>query len=189
MDLPHALAQIVGDSHVLTGRDLRAGYERDWTGRYRGQARLVVRPGDTAEVAGVVGACARAGAPLVPQGGNTGMVGGGVPRGGEVLLSLRRLDEVGPVDEARGQTTVGAGATLAALQAAARDASLDVGLDLGARDSCTVGGIVACDAGGARALRHGTARRRVAGLEAVMADGSVISRLTGLTKDNAGYDL
>src|SRR5207302_7939369 len=107
----------------------------------------------------------------------------------EVLVSLQRLTEVGEVDQAIGQVTAGAGATLAALQEAARAAGQDAALDFGARDSCTVGGVVACDAGGARALRHGTARARVAGLEAVLADGSVVSRLAGLTKDNAGYDL
>ena len=122
---------------------------------------------------------------IVPQGGNSGLVGGGVPRGGEVLLSLARLNDVGEHDAALGQITVGAGATLAAL----RDAVPDPGLDFGARDSATIGGIVACDAGGARALRHGTARARVAGVEAVLADGSVVSRLTGVLKDNAGYDL
>ncbi len=106
-----------------------------------------------------------------------------------MVISLQRLNEVEEVDAALGQVTIGAGATLAALQDAARGVDLDAGLDFGARDSCTVGGVVACDAGGARALRHGTARARVAGLEAVLADGSVISRLAGLTKDNAGYDL
>jgi len=126
---------------------------------------------------------------LVPQGGNTGMVGAGVPRGGEVVLSLRRLNEVGEIDRALGQVTVGAGATLAALQDAARNAGEDAALDFAARDSATIGGVVACDAGGARALRHGTARAHVAGLEAVLADGSVVSRLAGLSKDNAGYDL
>jgi FAD/FMN-containing dehydrogenase len=92
-------------------------------------------------------------------------------------------------DVALGQVTVGAGATLVALQQAARSVGQDAGLDFAARDACTIGGVVACDAGGARALRHGTARARVAGLEAVFADGSIISRLSGLTKDNAGYDL
>ena len=126
---------------------------------------------------------------MVPQGGNTGLVGASVPRGGEVVISLGRLSQIGDVDTAVGQVTVGAGATLAALQQAARDADEDAALDFGARDSCTVGGVVACDAGGARALRHGTARAHVAGLEAVLADGSVISRLAGLRKDNAGYNL
>jgi FAD/FMN-containing dehydrogenase len=189
MDLAHALSEVVGAANVPTDRDVVAGYERDWSGRYCGRARLVVRPADPSEVAGVVRVCASAGVPLVPQGGNTGLVGGGVPRNDEVLLSMRRLNEIGPVDRALGQVTVGAGATLAALHEAAHAAGLDATLDFGARDSCTVGGVVACDAGGARALRHGTAHAHVAGLEAVMADGSVISRLTGLTKDNAGYDL
>src|SRR5205814_1705566 len=144
-------------------------YERDWTGRFGGPARLVVRPADAQQVAAVMTLCARQGVPVVPQGGNTGLVGAGVPRAGEVVLSLNRLDEIGAVDRAAGQVTVGAGATLAALQAAARTAGQDAALDFGARDSCTVGGAVACDAGGARVLRHGTARARVAGLEAVLA--------------------
>jgi FAD/FMN-containing dehydrogenase len=148
-----------------------------------------VRPADSAEVAGVMAACARHGAAVIPQGGNTGLVGASVPRSGEVVISLRRLAQIGDVDAAVGQVTVGAGATLAALQDAARADNEDAGLDFGARDSCTIGGVVACDAGGARALRHGTARAHVAGLEAVLADGSVISRLAGLSKDNAGYNL
>ncbi|HEY3186920.1 MAG TPA: FAD-binding oxidoreductase [Solirubrobacteraceae bacterium] len=189
MDLRGTFAAVVGDGHALTDPDLRAPYERDWTGRFAGEARVVVRPADAAEVAEVVRLCAGAGAPIVPQGGNTGLVGGSVPRGGEVLLSLRRLDEVGPVDPALGQVTAGAGATLAALQGACAAAGQDAGLDFGARDSCTVGGVVACDAGGARALRHGTARARVVGVEAVLADGTLVSRLSGLAKDNAGYDL
>lgn len=189
MGLRHAIADVVSERHAIEDPELRAGYERDWTGRFGGPARVVARPADTPEVAGVVRACAAAGAAIVPQGGNTGLVGASVPRSGEVLLSLRRLDGIGPVDPALGQVTVGAGATLAALQEACRAAGVDAGLDFGARDSCTVGGVVACNAGGARALRHGTARSRVVGLEAVLADGSVVSRLTGLAKDNAGYDL
>ena len=189
MDLRQALVDAVGADHVLTDPELKAGYERDWTGRWQGTAAAVVRPGDTAQVAAVMGACARAGVGVIAQGGNTGLVGGGVPRAHEVVVSTLRLDSIGPVDEALGQVTVGAGATLGALHAAAASAGQDAGLDFAARDSCTIGGVVACDAGGARALRHGTARAHVAGLEAVLADGSVISRLSGLTKDNAGYDL
>jgi FAD/FMN-containing dehydrogenase len=189
MGLAQALAEVVGSRHVLDDPELKSGYEHDYTGRYGAAARLVVRPGDTEQVAGVMTVCARAGAAVVPQGGNTGLVGAGVPRNDEVLISLRRLDQIGEADEAIGQVTVGAGATLAALQDAAKAANQDAALDFGARDSCTVGGVVACNAGGARALRHGTARARVVGLEAVLADGSVVSRLAGLTKDNAGYDL
>ena len=188
-ELEQALRDAVGARHVLTDPEVLAGYERDYTGRFAGRARLVVRPGSTAEVSAVMATCAGAGATVVPQGGNTGLVGGGVPRDGEVVISLTRLDQLGEVDPTLGQVTVGAGATLAALQGVAQGAGEDAGLDFAARDSCTVGGVVACDAGGARALRHGTARARVAGLEAVLADGSVVSRLTGLAKDNAGYSL
>jgi FAD/FMN-containing dehydrogenase len=189
MDLRQALEKVVGAKHVLSDPELKSSYERDYTGRYGGSARLVVRPADTEQVAGLMAACSRAGAAVVPQGGNTGLVGASVPRNGEVLVSLLRLASIGDFDEAIGQVTVGAGATLAALQDAAKAAGQDATLDFGARDSCTIGGVVACDAGGARALRHGTARAHVAGLEAVLADGSVVSRLAGLTKDNAGYDL
>jgi FAD/FMN-containing dehydrogenase len=189
MKLDQSLAEVTGVEHVLSDPDLKSSYERDYSGRYAASARLVVRPGDTSEVAAVVAACAAQHAAIVPQGGNTGLVGASIPRDHEVLLSLRRLDDVGEVDVATGQVTAGAGATLAALQAAARAAELDATLDFGARESCTVGGVVACDAGGARALRHGTARAHVAGLEAVLADGTVLTRLAGLTKDNAGYDL
>jgi FAD/FMN-containing dehydrogenase len=111
-----------------------------------------------------------------------------VPRGGEVVLSSVRLTELGPVDRAVAQVQVGAGVTLAALQAHARDAGLDAGVDLGARDSATVGGLVATDAGGTHAVRHGTVRARVAGLQAVLADGTIVDR-PALLKDNAGYDL
>ncbi len=187
--LKRALEEAVGSRHVLDDPEVKEPYERDYTGRYQGTARLVVRPGETAELQAVMAACAEHGAAVVPQGGNTGLVGAGVPRDQEVLISTTRLDEIGEVDEAVGQVTVGAGATLSALQQAAREANEDAGLDFGARDSATVGGIVACDAGGARALRHGTARSHVAGLEAVLADGSVVARMAGLTKDNAGYDL
>ncbi|MEZ5119994.1 MAG: FAD-binding oxidoreductase [Solirubrobacterales bacterium] len=189
MTLVDDLRDVVGARHVLTDPDLRAPYETDWSGRFRGSAAAVVRPGGAEEVAGVLAACRAAGAAVVPQGGNTGLVGGGVPRGGEVVLSLARLDDVGPPDPATGQVEAGAGATLGALQAAARGAGLDAAMDFGARESATLGGIVACDAGGLRALRHGTARARVAGLEAVLGSGTVVRRLSGLLKDNAGLNL
>jgi FAD/FMN-containing dehydrogenase len=187
--LARALRDVVGAGHVLAEADVREPYETDWSRRFGRPARLVVRPADTAQVAAVVRACVDAGAAIVPQGGNTGLVGAGVPRGGEVLLSLRRLDALGEVDAATVQVDAGAGATLAALQAAAAQGGLDAGIDFAARDSATVGGLTAVDAGGRRALRHGTMRARVAGLEAVLADGSVVDRRTGVLKDNAGYDL
>jgi FAD/FMN-containing dehydrogenase len=187
--LRDALAAVVGEPHVLSERELVAGFERDWTGRFSGEARLVVRPGSTEEVAGVLGACREAGVAVVPQGGNTGLVGGGVPRGGEVVVSLTRLDGLEEVDRLAAQVTAGAGVTLEALQRHARAADLAFAVDYGARSAATVGGMVATNAGGVHVVRHGTMRAQVVGLEAVLADGSVVSRLTGLVKDNAGYDL
>jgi FAD/FMN-containing dehydrogenase len=187
--LLEALVAAVGERAVLVDDDVRATYETDWTRRFHGRARAVVRPADTEEVAAVLAACREHGAAVVPQGGNTSMVGGSVPRGGEVVLSLARLRELGDVDRATAQVTAGAGVTLAALQAHARAAGLDAGVDFGGRDSATVGGMVATNAGGIQAIRHGTVRARVAGLEAVLGDGSVVDRRSGLLKDNAGYDL
>src|SRR5215207_691886 len=187
--LPPSLRAAVGRAHVLTDDDVRAPYETDWTRRWSGRAVAVARPADTSAVAAVLRACAEHGAAVVPQGGNTGMVGAGVPRDGEVVLSLARLTDLGEVDPGSMQVDAGAGVTLAALQAHARAAGLDAGVDFAARDSATVGGLAACDAGGLRAVRHGTVRARVAGLEAVLADGSVVRRMSGLLKDNAGYDV
>lgn len=183
------LRAAVGPEHVLVDHDLTASYESDWTGRFSGRSSCVVRPADTAQVVAVVRACAAAGVSLVSQGGNTGLVGGGVPAGGEVVLSLRRLTSLGPVDLASGQLTAGAGVTLADLQRHVRAAGVAFGVDLAARDSATVGGLVATNAGGIRVLRYGSMRSQVVGAEAVLADGSVVSRLGGLQKDGTGYDL
>jgi FAD/FMN-containing dehydrogenase len=180
---------IVGNAHVLTDPELLDGYVRDWTGRYVGATPAVIRPGGTGEVAAVLASCARHGVTVTLQGGNTGLVGGGVPLGGEVVLSLRRLDHIGEVDSAAQQLTAGAGATLAAVQQAARAAGLAFGVDLGARDSATVGGMAATNAGGLHLLRYGGMREQVLGYEAVLADGRVIRHLDGLLKDNTGYDL
>jgi FAD/FMN-containing dehydrogenase len=188
-DLDEQLREIVGAAHVLVDADLRAAYETDWTRRFTGSARCVVRPADTAQVAAVVRACAAAGAPIAVQGGNTGLVGGGVPGGGEVLVSLTRLTELEPVDPIEAQLTVGAGVTLEKLQAHARAAGLDVGVDLAARSAATIGGMVATNAGGIRVLRYGSMRDQLTGVEAVLADGTVLTRLAGLAKDNTGYDL
>lgn len=189
MPLLEKLAEVVGELHVLTDPSVTAGYVTDWTRRFTGTTPAVVRPANTAEVAGVLRVCAASGAAVVPQGGNTGLVGGAVPLGGEIVLSLGRLTALGAVDEAAGQVTIGAGVTLAAVQKHARLAGLDVGIDLAARDSATIGGLVSTNAGGLQVLRWGSARDQVAGLEAVLADGSVISRLGGLAKDGTGYDL
>jgi FAD/FMN-containing dehydrogenase len=183
------LTEVVGEAHVLVDPALKASYETDFTGRFSGEARLVVRPAGTAEVAQVIKVCAALGVPIVPQGGNTGLVGGSVPSSGQVVLSLGRLTDIGPVDTASRQVTVGAGVPLAELQRRVSPYGLAFGVDLAARDSATLGGMIATNAGGERVVRYGATRANVAGLEAVLADGSVLERLTGLAKDNTGYDL
>jgi len=187
--LAETLARIVGTAHVLVEVDLRASYETDWTRRYHGEARLVARPADTEQVAAVLAACAAARASVVPQGGNTGLVGGGVPRGGEVVLSLTHLNALEPVDAVAAEVTVGAGVTLATLQRHVRAAGFNFGVDLASRDSATIGGMIATNAGGIRVLRYGSMRHQVVGIEAVRADGAIVRRMPGLTKDNTGYDL
>lgn len=188
-DLLEDLAAAVGAGHVLTEPDVRGGYERDFTGRFAGSARAVVRPADTAQVARALATCAAHRAAVVAQGGNTGLVGGGVPRGGEIVISTARLNDLGPVERASDQLEAGVGATLADVQRHARASGLAFGVDFGAREAATIGGLVATDAGGTRALRYGTMRAQVLGLEAVLADGTILRRLSGLAKDNAGYDL
>jgi FAD/FMN-containing dehydrogenase len=180
-----SLAAIVGGQHVLTG-DATAGFAVDWTGRFRGAAAAVVRPRDTSEVARVLRLCSDAGLPVVPQGGNTGLVGGGVPLHGEVVVSLARLNDSGPVDRQASQVTVGAGVTLQ--QVADADPGLELGIQIASRESATVGGAVATNAGGVRVLRYGPMRAQLRGIEAVLSDGTVVSHLAGLVKDNTGYD-
>ncbi len=184
-----ALSAIVGAAHVLTADDLRAGYEVDWTRRFVGRCDAVVRPGSTEEVATLLAWCEARGVPVTTQGGNTGLVGGSVPADGGIVLSTQRLNRIGPLDPTSGQITVGAGVTLAALEAATARSRWEPGVDLGARDSATIGGMVATNAGGTRVLRHGMMRRNVVGVEAVLADGTVLGHLAGLEKDNTGYDL
>ncbi|MFP4312129.1 MAG: FAD-binding oxidoreductase, partial [Nitriliruptoraceae bacterium] len=169
--LVRALRAEVGPAHVLVDPDATAAFTTDWTGRWGGTARAVVRPGTVGEVAGVLAACAAHGVAVVPQGGNTGLVGGGVPRGGEVVLVCTRLDALGAVDVDRREVTVGAGARLAAVQAHAAAVGLAYPVDLAARDSATIGGTVATDAGGIHVLRYGSTRAQVRGLEVVRADG------------------
>jgi FAD/FMN-containing dehydrogenase len=188
--LVEALRAAVGATHVLTEGDL-AAWELDWRRRYRGRALAVVRPADTAEVAAVVRACAAHGTPLVPQGGNTGLVGGSVPddSGRQVLLSLGRLNRVRSIDAANLTLTAEAGCVLQAVQEAAASQGLLFPLSLAAEGSCTIGGNLATNAGGTQVLRHGNARELCLGLEVVTAAGEVWDGLSGLRKDNTGYDL
>jgi FAD/FMN-containing dehydrogenase len=188
-DLEQDLRAAVTDAHLLTDPSMITSYASDWTGRFHGRPCCVVRPADTAEIAAVLRAAARAKVAVCVQGGNTGLVGGSVPADSTILLSTLRMTFLGPVDTVSGQVTVGAGTSLAALQRHVRASGYDVGVDFAARDVATIGGMVATNAGGERVLRYGTTRAQVLGVEAVLADSSVLSRLAGLPKDNTGYDL
>lgn len=183
------IAGIVGSGHVITAADERAAYEVDWTGRFRGSTSVVVRPVTASEVAAVVDVCRREALALVPQGGNTGLVGGSVPLAGEVVLSLRRMAEVGEVDAVARQVTAGPGATIAAVQHAASAAGLRYAVDFAARDSATVGGTIGTNAGGLNAIRYGGTRQQVVGIAAVLGTGACIEHMQGLVKDNTGYHL
>lgn len=184
-----ALRDVVGADHVLVDADLRATYETDWLRQWTGTTPAVVRPGSVEEVAAVLGVCAAAGVAVVPQGGNTGLVGGSVPRNGAIVLSLQRFTSLGPVDELARQVTAGAGVTIEQLQHHARAADHDFAVDWGARATATVGGAVSTNAGGSRVVRFGTMRAQVMGVQAVFADGSIVTQLDGLAKETAGPHL
>jgi FAD/FMN-containing dehydrogenase len=190
MTLEATLRGIVGSAHVLQGGDL-AAYEIDWRKRYHGRARLVVRPGSTADVAAVVRACAAAGVAIVPQGGNTGLVGASVPddSGSQVLMHMGRLNRIRAIDTANLTMTVEAGCLLQAVQEAAEANGLLFPLSLAAEGSCTIGGNLASNAGGTQVVRYGNARDLCLGLEVVTAAGELWEGLSGLRKDNTGYDL
>ena len=163
----------------------------DWRGRVRGTAALIVWPRTTAMVAAIVRAAAARRVALVPQGGNTGMVGGSIPdaNGQSVIVSLTRMDWIGAPDAAGLTMIVEAGAILENVHTVARAAGLVFPLSLAAKGSATIGGLVATNAGGVQVVRHGNMRARVAGLEAVLPDGQVLDQLDPLVKDNGGYDI
>lgn len=179
----------LGAEAVLTDPERTASWAVDWTGRFRAPAPVVARPGTVAEVAAVVGAARAHGVAIVPAGGITGLVGGATPCDGEVVVDLRRLDAIVDVDAAAGQLTAGAGATVASVQAAAAAAGWAYGVDWAARDSATVGGSIATDAGGLRFVRHGSTRRQLLGVEAILGTGRHVRHLPRVEKDNTGYDL
>ncbi|WP_068297941.1 FAD-binding oxidoreductase [Pararhodobacter sp. CCB-MM2] len=185
------LRAALGDKAVLTDPTDCARYLTDWTGAYSGEALAVLRPDSTEAVAAAVQLCAAAGVAITPQGGNTGVAGGGVPLGPKphVLLSLDRLKRIRKVDPVARSVTVEAGCVLQHLQEAIAPEGLIYPLMFGARGSCTIGGNLSTNAGGSNVLRFGNARALCLGIEAVMADGSIVSDLSGLRKDNTGYDL
>lgn len=183
------LEEVVGADGLVTDPDVVSGYCTDWTGRFHGTADAVLRPRSTEEIAAVVATCRAEGVGLTAQGGNTGLVGGGVPLDGGVVLSMSRLSGLDDVDTAASQVTAAAGVAIRDVQRVAASCELAYGVDLASRDSATVGGTVATNAGGLRVLRYGDTRAQVVGIEVVLGDGSVVSHLGGLTRDNTGYDL
>ncbi|HYD99868.1 MAG TPA: FAD-binding oxidoreductase [Alphaproteobacteria bacterium] len=190
-DLLAPLRSIVGDGQVLTDADTMTPYLRDWRGMYRAEALAVVRPAGTAEVAGIVRHCAAAGLAVVPQGGNTGLVGGCVPEaaGRAVIVNLSRMNRIRDLDPIDYTMTVEAGCTLAELQQAAAEADRLFPLSLAAEGSCRIGGNLSTNAGGTMTVRYGNTRDLVLGVEAVLPDGRIWDGLTRLRKNNTGYDL
>ncbi|HZE15926.1 MAG TPA: FAD-binding oxidoreductase, partial [Mycobacterium sp.] len=187
--LVQGLVAAVGASHVSTDPDVLAGRSVDHTGRYRGRASALVRPGSGDEVAGVLRVCRDAGAHVTIQGGRTSLVAGTVPEYDDVLLSTERLSTIGDVDTVERRIEVGAGATLAAVQRAAASAGLVFGVDLAARDTATLGGMASTNAGGLRTVRYGNMGEQVVGLDVALLDGSVLRRHSRVRADNTGYDL
>ena len=187
----NALRDALGDKNVLAGERETGPYVTDWRKQYRGPAECVVRPASTAEVAAVVRLCAEADVAVVPQGGNTGLVGGSVPTGQrrEIVLSLSRMNRIRGIDPLNDTITVEAGCVLAEVQRAAADAGRLFALSLAAEGSCQIGGNLSTNAGGVNVLRYGNAREQVLGLEAVLPDGRIWDGLRALRKDNTGYDL
>jgi len=186
--LTRDLGALVGSGNVLTGEDV-ANRTDGWPPVDPIQARCIVRPGSTAEVSAVLRLCDGAGVAVVPQGGRTGLVKGARSCAEDVALSLERLNRIEAIDPVGATMTVEAGVTLGTVQRAAEAAGLFYPVDIGARDSATIGGTIATNAGGHRVIRYGMTREQILGVEAVLADGTVVSSLNTLLKNNAAYDL
>ena len=186
-----ALSELIGAAHVLTDADITAAFLREPRGLYQGKALCVLRPGSTAEVAAVLRYCHAHRLRVVPQGGNTGLVGGQTPddTGNSIVLSLQRLAKLREIDTAAHVMIVEAGMTLAQVQSHAREAGMLFPLSLASEGTCTIGGNLATNAGGTAVIAYGNARDLVMGLEVVLADGRVLNGLSKLKKDNTGYDL
>ena len=182
-----ALRLVVGGNNVLA-EDL-ASYGTDWTGRFIGSPSLVVRPGSTSEVSQVMHLCSQHNVAVVPQGGNTGLVGGTLADDGQIILSTSRINWIGSIDAVSQQISVGAGATVEQVQESAKQFGLRYAVDFGARGSAMIGGTIATNAGGINVLRYGSTRQQLVGIEAVLPNGDVIEHMAGLIKDNTGYDI
>src|ERR1035437_3313350 len=180
---------IVGDKYAVTDAAEIAPYLTEERDLFHGRSPLVLRPGSTAEVSAICKLAAESGIALVPQGGNTGLVGGQTPHNGEVVVSMRRMDKIRDIDTASNTMTCEAGVVLQVAQQHAAEADRLFPLSLGAEGSCTIGGNLSTNAGGTGALAYGVARELVRGLEVVLADGRIMRNLRKLKKDNTGYDL
>ncbi len=189
--IPARFEAIVGAGHVIADASGIEGFLREPRGRFHGSALCVVQPGSMQEVAAILGLCNELSVPVVPQGGNTGLVGGQVPvgEGREIILSLRRLKALREIDLASNAMTVEAGMILADAKEEAARAGRLFPLTLGAEGSCTIGGNLATNAGGTNVIAYGNARDLVLGLEVVLADGRILSDLSKLRKNNTGFDL
>ena len=183
------LKSLLGSGRISEDEDIIKTYSDDWTGRYRGSARAVISPQSTDEVAEILNWCSTNQVGVVPQGGNTGMVGGSTPLNGELIISLRKMKNVNFSDTNDNQIVAEAGATLLEIQNLALERSMIYGVDFAARDSATIGGTIATNAGGLNVLRYGTTRRQIISVEAVAGTGEIIGNLNGLDKDNTGYHL
>lgn len=188
MILPE-LERLLGPGGVIAGDDIEPRYLEDETAGTCGKPLALVRPASTEQVASVLFACHAAGQPIVMQGGRTGMTRATLPRDGELILSLERMNTIEMVDPEAGTMVVGAGVPLEAAQNAAEDAGWRLAVDIGARGSCTIGGMIATNAGGHQVFRYGMMRDQVLGVEAVLADGMVVSSMQPMLKNNTGYDL
>ena len=184
-------ADVVGRQHALTDPDQQLPYLREWRDRYFGRAAMVLRPGSTLEVARIMEIASECGIGVVPQGGNTGLVGGQIPSdaGNQVVISLARLNRVRAIDAAGGSMILEAGVTLAKAQEIAEEADRLFPLSLASQESCDIGGVLSTNAGGVNVLAYGNARNLALGLEVVLADGQIWDGLRTLKKDNTGYDL
>src|SRR6185295_13870280 len=182
-------AAIVGDRYAVTTPSEIAPYLTEERGLYHGRSPLVLRPGSAAEVSAILKLATETKTPVVPQGGNTGLVGGQVPHHGEVLLSLNRMDKIREVDATSNTITAEAGVSLGRVREAAANVDRLYPLLLPSEGTCTVGGNLSTNAGGTTAVAWGIARQQALGLEVVLADGRVLNNLNKLKKDNTGYDL
>src|SRR5881227_2092639 len=189
---PELVAQfrkIVGEKYAVTDPAEIAPYVTEERDLFHGRSPLVLRPGSTAEVSAICKLASEHRIALVPQGGNTGLVGGQTPHNGEVVISMRRLDKIREVDAASNTMTCEAGVILQVAQQRAAEVDRLFPLSLGAEGSCTIGGNLSTNAGGTAALAYGVAREMALGLEVVLADGRILNGLSKLKKDNTGYDL